>query len=370
MLESNTGRILALANYPTFEPERFFEAKQDMLKIRAITDPFEPGSVFKPLILCGGIENDLFTPDTLIPYKPTVSVLGRVVTDGAHPIMAKDHASSGLVTATMGITKSSNTCANFVAQSIFAGKRLGGHEYGPANVVPYEGAGRLDVMLRSFGFGQYTGFDLGGTSGGESRGTLPDLAEWTKSTKPNYAIRNVVPSIAQGYQVQVTALQMLCCFNAIATGGVRMKPFVVDKVSARDGRVLFEQLPQVAGHSGISPETAAQMREMLENVVDDGTGQKAHIEGYRLAGKTGTATISTNGGYGENANTCSFVGFAPANDPRISAIVVARHPHKRKVNQYGYPLLPYGGSVAAPYLAEIVERTLVHLGVPRSKEDK
>lgn len=367
VMESKTGRILAISNYPSFDPNEFQKATFEAMKNRALTDGWEPGSIFKPLILAGGIEDGLFTPDTLIPYKSTVFVKSRRIPDD-HPITG-EFLRGGCAPAWVGLMKSSNTCALYVGESIYAGRRYPGWEYDPAFVQPFEGAGRFDGKLKAFGFGDYTGIDIGGKAGGESRGRIPGAAEW--ANRPN-AIRNVIPSIAMGYQVQVTAVQMLACFNAIAIDGVRMRPYVVEKVVGPNGNIIREQKPEIAGHSGFSAETAQQMRVMLERVVSgEGTAKSAALRDYRLAGKTGTAKLTgklENGkiGYLPNAYMCSFVGFAPADNPVLSCIVVARHPSKKKINQWGYPLNYYGGNVAAPAFAQIVGKSLKHLGVEPS----
>jgi len=370
VIESSTGRVLAMANYPTFDPNEFRKADQSAMKNQALTDAFEPGSIFKPLLFAGAMEDGVVDWDTPIPYRGTVYTRGRCTTDGSHPVLRKDQVGahggdgSGYVLAWMGIVKSSNTMANHVAQSIYAGHAYPSMNYQLEEVLPFEGTGRLDARLRGFGFGEYTGIDIGGPRGGESRGILPGADQWTNI--PN-AMRNVIPSIGMGYQVQVTAMQMLACFNAIAIDGVRMKPYVVEKVATRAGTVLYEQNPEVAGDSGFSAETAAKMREILEHVVSsDGTARQAQLKDYRLAGKTGTASIAGKGGYLVNQNVCSFVGFAPVEAPKLSIIVTARRPKKHKKNQYGNALNYYGGSVAAPYMAEIMDKSLRHLGVEPS----
>ncbi len=372
VIESRTGRVLAMVNAPGYDPNHFNTSKPEARTNHALSAGWEPGSIFKPLLLAAAIEDGLMGPDTPIPYKHTVAVGRRIITDGSHPVMAKEQVGadggpgSGYVTATMGMTKSSNPISLFIAQSIFAGRVYPEQRYLVDHVLPYEGAGRLDARLRAFGFGEYSGIDIGGRRGGESRGSLPPADRWKRI--PN-AVINEIPSIAQGYAVQVTALQMLACFNAIANDGIRMRPFVVERVIAQDGTVLVENQPQVAGHSGFSPATARSMREILTTVTSsEGTARGASLEDWTLAGKTGTASISAGGSYGESdANTCSFVGFAPAHDPVLSIIVMARHPKKVNRDARGNKIKFYGGSVAAPALASIMGRSLAYLDVPRDR---
>lgn len=372
VMESKTGRVLAMVNAPGFDPNTYSDSKPEHRTNHALSAAWEPGSIFKPLIYAGAIEDGLIEKDTPIPYRDTIFVGRRKVWDGDHPVMQKDQCGpeggvgKGYVTPTVALAKSSNPLAVYVAQSVFAGRLFPELRFPVDHVLPYEGAGRLDARLRGFGFGEYTGIDIGGRRGGESRGTLPSAKQWTRVVA---GVINEVPSLAQGYAVQVTALQMLACFNAIAIDGARMRPYVVEKVVSRTGDVLFEQGPLVSGNSGFSPDTARDMREILERVVSkDGTAGSAFLKDYRMAGKTGTATISDGGSYGEESrrNTCSFVGFAPVEDPTLSIIVMVREPRTVHKDKNGRRINFFGGAVAAPYMASIMQQSLAYLGVPKS----
>jgi len=373
VMEATTGRVLAMVNAPGFDPNDYSRSKAEHRTNHALSAAWEPGSIFKPLIYAGALEDGLIERDTPIPYKPEMFVgRSRKISDGTHPVREKDQVGpdggpgKGYVTPAVALAKSSNPVAVFVAESVFAGRLYPEMRYLVDYVLPYEGAGRLDARLRGFGFGEYSGIDIGGRRGGESRGTLPSAKQWSRVAG---AVINEVPSLAQGYQVQVTALQMLACFNAIAIDGARMRPYVVERVVDPSGTTVFEQEPLIAGNSGFSPDTARAMREILERVVsNDGTAGKAFLKDYRMAGKTGTATISSGGSYGEDSkrNTCSFVGFAPVEAPRLSIIVMAREPRKIHYDTRGKEINFFGGAVAAPYMADIMQRSLSYLGVPKS----
>ncbi len=373
VMESRTGRILAVANFPAYNPSSYFEAEQEALKNRSLTDAWEPGSIFKPLIFASALEQGILEADTPIPYKARIRIRGRVIEDD-HPVEKSYHVDrfgnpdpeGGHIPAWVGIMKSSNVTACYVAQSLYAGHAYDSLEFLPDQVLPFEDSGRLAEELARFGYGKYSGIDIGGKRFGESRGSLPRQSEWERI--PN-AIRNVIPSIAMGYQVQVTAIQMLACFNALATGGIRMRPFALDQIRSADGEVLLQNKSEVMSTSGFSSETAQEMRKILEKVVSsEGTARRAQLKGYKVAGKTGTAMVAENGNYG-SGKTCSFVGFAPAQDPVLSIIVTARKPSKHIKNKWGYKLPFYGGTVAAPYFSRIMEKSLEYLGVPKDQDE-
>lgn len=344
VLETHSGAVLGMANFPTFNPNEPGAAGASRRNI-AITDAFEPGSMFKPLIVCGAYQEGLLTPDSVIEYTPTLSVPGRkkAVSDGTHPIprdnleLMPNGRWGGRVD--VGLVKSSNT------QMTRIGLMLG--------------CERLQRFLESVGYGQRTGFDLGGPAFGESRGFLRPLKDWTTG--------NSIPSVTMGYEVQVTALQMVNCFNAIATGGVIYKPFVVRRITAPDGKVLLDRQPEILRETGLSQKvTREMMNETLKRVVSaEGTARGATLEEYVIAGKTGTSHKVKNGQYSED-KICSFVGYAPADAPQVTVIVVVNEARAKVLNKWGYPIRHYGGTVAAPAMSRITLRTLKHLGVAES----
>lgn len=341
VMETNTGAILGLSNYPSYNPN---EPGSDAAarKNIAITDPFEPGSMFKPLIVCSAYQRGLLKPDSLIEYTPDLKVPGRskLVTDRGHEI-PKEHLILGpdgkyYVTVNQALVSSSNTVMTRIGLML--------------------GTEALYGSVKGFGFGQRTGFDLGGPRFGESAGVVRPLDKWS--------VPHSIPSISIGYEVQVTPMQMLNCFNAIANGGKVYKPWVVGKVSDAEGRVLYEGKPEVLVDSGLSEEvTRGMMNETLKGVVEDGTATSAQLSQYVIGGKTGTAHKVKQGVYSSD-KICSFVGYAPADNPAVSVIVVVNEANAHVMNKWGWRIRHYGGTVAAPTMSRIVLRSLKHLGVP------
>ncbi|MCC6574353.1 MAG: penicillin-binding protein 2 [Planctomycetes bacterium] len=344
VLETHTGAVLGLSNYPNYDPnEPGLDAS--CRRNMAITDAFEPGSMFKPLIVCGAYQMGLLTPDSVIEYTPTLSVPGRKkqVSDGTHPIPRDclelmDNGRWG-ARVDVALVKSSNTAMCRIGLLL--------------------GCERLQPFLQSVCFGQHTGFDLGGSAFGESRGYLRPLKQWTTGSS--------IPSVTMGYEVQVTPLQMANCFNAIATGGTVYRPYVIKKVTASDGTVLLDRAPEVLKATGLSAKvTREQMNETLKRVVSaEGTARGAKLEEYVIAGKTGTANKVKNGQYSDD-KICSFVGYAPADNPQITVIVTVNEARAKVLNRYGWPIQHFGGTVAAPTMSQITLRTLKHLGVAES----
>lgn len=340
VMETNTGAILGLSNYPSYNPN---EPGSDAAarKNIAITDPFEPGSMFKPLIVCSAYQRGLLSPESMIEYTPDLKVPGRrkLVTDRGHEIPEEYWVRRGngnYVTVNRGLVSSSNTVMTRIGLLL--------------------GTTALYESVTGFGFGQRTGFDLGGPRFGESAGVVRPVDKWT--------VPHSIPSICIGYEVQVTPMQMLNCFNAIANGGKVYKPWVVGKVTDPQGRTLYEGGPKVLLNSGLSEEvTRKLMNETLKGVVEDGTATSAQLSQYVIAGKTGTAHKVKEGQYSKD-KICSFVGYAPADNPAISVIVVVNEANGHVVNKWGWRIRHYGGTVAAPTMSRIVLRSLKHLGVP------
>ena len=214
VMETNTGAILGLSNYPSFDPNSPGSDAAARKNI-AITDPFEPGSVFKPLIVCSAYQRGLLTPDSLIEYTPDLKVPGRskVVTDRGHEIpdeyLIRGEDGKNYVTVNRALVSSSNTVMTRIGLML--------------------GTDRLHDSVRGFGFGRRTGFDLGGPRFGESAGVVRPLEKWT--------VPHSIPSLSIGYEVQVTPMHMLNCFNAIANGGNVWVPQLVEAIESPDGKV-------------------------------------------------------------------------------------------------------------------------------------
>ena len=313
MMDPNTGAILAMASYPTFDPNRFAQYPKNTWRNAPVMDAFEPGSTFKMVTLAAALEAGAVDPlETYYCGNGQIRI-GRT--------LIRDHAPFGQLTVREVIAKSSN---------------VGAIKLGWA-----AGRERLFSTIEAFGFGRPSGVDLPS----EGAGLLRPLDRWSPIT-PAYV------SFGQG--ISVTALQMTNAFAAIANGGRMLKPYVVDSVGqARDGEPKREMvgLP-------ISPSSVRQIRRMLESVVIDGTAKDAGLEGYRAAGKTGTAQKATRTGYAANRYMAGFSGFAPVSSPALVMSVVVDEPWPRY----------HGGEVAAPIFAAIAHQTLLYLGVPPDKE--
>jgi cell division protein FtsI (penicillin-binding protein 3) len=312
-LDPATGEILALANWPTFNPNA--PRPGEVLKDRAVTDTWEPGSTFKTFAIAGALDRGLLRPgDSIDCGNGTLSI-------GAHVI--HDHAKL----AWAGPAKILATSSNVGAARI--GARLG-----------REG---LREVLASFGFGERTGVGLPA----EHRGHLPPFRSDIS-----------VATASFGHGVTATALQVTSAMGALANGGVLVRPHAVRRiVDVASGEVLEEGRPEEVRRV-VKPETAATMARWLAGVVesDDGTGRRARLDGWRAGGKTGTAqkADAVAGGYSTSRHFSSFVGFAPLESPRIAIGVFIDEPQGEI----------YGGEVAAPAFKGIAEYALQMLGVP------
>lgn len=308
----NTGELLAVANWPTFNPNAAKGSDPESRVDRAASSLYEPGSVFKIVTLSAAIDQGITNPDELIDCQN-----GAIYIAG-HRI--RDHKPFGLLTVSQVLSKSSDVGA------IKVGLRLG--------------APKLYDYIRSFGFGQPTGVDLPG----ESRGMLRRLEIWTPVS---------VGSISMGQEIGVTPLQMITAMSAMANGGLVARPHVVR--AFRRGTQMVEPTQQEPRRV-IRATTAATMRRMLEGVVLNGTGKLARLDGYTSAGKTGTAQkfdIAT-GHYSAHQLIASFVGFAPINTPAVTILVQLDSPVGRHE----------GGQVAAPTFKRIAQQVLAYLDVP------
>ena len=318
VVDVGTGAILALANWPTFDPNDYERYGAANWRNRAITDAYEPGSTFKTIIVASALDAGLVKPDEIFDCEKGNMKIGANVVHDEHP-------HSKLSVADI-IKVSSNIGAYKIEQ------RLGWQ--------------RAYDAIRGFGFGKPTGIDLPG----ESAGLLSPPERWSELQ---------FATIAFGQGIAVTPLQMATAFAAIANGGTLLKPYVIQRIADDDGRVLRAGGREVVGNP-IGPETAKTMARLLERVTrTGGTGTLAASLEYPVAGKTGTAqkTNARGGGYAPGKYYSSFVGFAPSDAPRISVYVGIDEPVGG---------MYYGGQVAAPAFREIVDATLHYLKVPGS----
>lgn len=315
VMDPNTGEILALANYPTFNPNSFRESTDVDRRNRAVQDIYEPGSTFKIVTAGAALEEKLLTPDTPIETGPGHIRFGSRIIDED-----KRH-NYGLISFADVIVKSSNVGV------IKVGLKLGAH--------------RMSDFVQRFGFGRASSPDFKA----ESRGIVWSAEKLTDSA---------LASVSMGYQVGVTPLQMAAAVSVVANGGSLIEPRVVRAV-IRDGRRL--PVPRRVLRRVINKETAVELASIMEAVVERGTGSKSKVAGYSVAGKTGTAQKIINGRYSNTDYNVSFVGFVPTRQPAYTIVVVVDSPH-------GVP--PYGGTVAAPIFSRIADAALRHGGVAPS----
>jgi cell division protein FtsI (penicillin-binding protein 3) len=315
VLEPRTGDVLALALRPTFNPNTFLDVpSRDVWRNRVVTDPFEPGSTFKAILAAAALEERVVRPDDRIFGEQGAITIARTTIHDWKP--------HGWLTFAEVLQHSSNVGAIKVGLAL--------------------GAPRYYRYMTAFGFGAPTGVGIHG----ESRGLLREPNRWSALSLPTMAI---------GQEVAVTALQMVAAFGAIANGGTLMQPRLVQAVFDAQGRET-RRLPTAAVRQVVSPETARGLTRLLVRVVEAGTGRLAAIPGYAVAGKTGTAQKldPTTRRYSRAAAVLSFVGFAPAEEPRFVLLVVLDEPRTER----------WGSEAAAPVFAAIGREILRYLDVP------
>lgn len=313
VMNPRTGDILAMANFPTFDPNAYFQIESDdVLRNIAIADNYEPGSVMKVVTVAAALEQGVIAPDFTYNDQGALEMGGITVRNW-------DRQAHGVVDATQILVQSLNVGAATVSTMM-----------GPD---PYYG------MMSEFNFGRLTGIDLQGEEGGTM--FIPGDANWSESAL-------LTNSFGQG--MAVTPLQMLTSINAIANNGLMMQPNVVHQII--DGDQVINTQPSALGRP-VSAETAAVVRDMMVQVIADGLDESAGLPGYTIAGKTGTAEIPTPVGYEDNASIVTFVGFLPADDPVISVLIRLDRPRDY-----------WASVVAAPVFQRLAERLVVMLEIP------
>jgi cell division protein FtsI (penicillin-binding protein 3) len=317
VMNPNTGEILAVANWPKFNPNAASESPVEARMNRAVSALYEPGSTFKLITLAAAFNEGITRPDEIFDCEN-----GAVYIAG-HRI--RDHKPFGLLTVSDILAQSSDVGAIKIALRL--------------------GAPKFYDYIRAFGFGTQTGVDLPG----ESKGILRRLENWTPVS---------IGSISMGQEVGVTPLQLVSAVSAIANGGMLYKPHIVSELR-RGAQVLPADGPlaQSEPRRVISPETAATLRRLMEGVVLKGTGKLAHLEGWTAAGKTGSAQKidPATGRYSPTQLIASFTGFAPISNPAVAIMVSLDSPVG----------LHEGGMVAAPVFKRVAEQVLPYLDVPR-----
>jgi len=314
-----TGEILALANFPTFNPNVFNEVPREALKNRAVSDVYEPGSVFKTVTYSSAIEQHLTRPEELIDCQNgSINVFGMRI---------RDHERLGTITVAQAFAHSSDVAA------IKVGMRLGDE--------------RFAGYIHSYGFGQTTGIELPG----ETRGLAKPASRWSKVS---------IGAISMGQEIGVTPLQVISMVSTIANDGIYTPPRIVAgevPPNASTKQVVFHPAQQ---HRVVSGETAVTMKKMMEGVVLFGTARRAILEGYSVAGKTGTAqkVDPKTGTYSKTKYIASFVGFAPVNEPALTVAVILDSAQG----------LHQGGQVCAPVWRRIMQQVLEYMHVPHDLE--
>jgi cell division protein FtsI (penicillin-binding protein 3) len=303
VLDVKTGDVLAIVNQPTYNPNDRSQFSAERYRNRAVTDIFEPGSSIKPLVVAAALESGEFRPSSIIDTAP------GYVTVGAKTI--EDRRNLGRVSLTTILARSSNVGVTKLAMSLQPDQ--------------------LWQTMAEFGLGSLTSSAFPG----ESAGLLTHFSNWKPISQA---------TLAYGYGISVTALQLAQAYSALGNGG-RLNPASLVAIES-----------PIEGSQVIAPDTAEAVRRMLEEVVrPGGTGTKAAVPGYRVAGKTGTAWKFAAGGYSEDKYISIFAGLAPASDPRLAAVVVIDEPSGE---------LYYGSDVAAPVFADVMTESLRLLAVP------
>jgi cell division protein FtsI (penicillin-binding protein 3) len=311
VMDPRTGAVLALANWPQANANDPGSAPAEALQDRAVGFAYEPGSTFKAVTVSGALQEKLITPSSGFNVPDQIQVADRTIHDDT------EHPEETLSTSQI-LARSSNV--------------------GAIEIGKLEGAERFNEWVHRFGFGSPSGVDLPG----EERGVTLPLSKYSGSSMGNLPI---------GQGELVTPMQMATAYSAIANGGILRPPHIV-------GAIAGQPVPLPKGHRIISTETASALRHMLEGVLGpEGTASEVSIPGYALAGKTGTASKidPATGEYSKSAYVASFIGFAPAADPRLLCAIVVDEPQNGSI---------FGGTVAAPAFGQIMSFALPYLGIP------
>lgn len=313
-IKVKTGEILAMSNYPTFNPNTIVESAADNISNKAIQTVYSPGSGFKIVAYGSGLEKKLFSPDDEIDSGNGSIMVGKRKFNDGHPV--------GRVSYLEAMARSSNVCA------IKTGLRVGKDDF--------------FGMIKKMGFGSRTGVELPA----ETAGLVRSPEKWFGDS---------LASMSIGYEISVTALQMASAFATIANNGVRIQPHIVKEIrpANEEPRKVTEPMQTQV----LTPESARGLRKMLRQVVLTGTGKRAQLDGYSSAGKTGTAwkVNPRTRAVDPSMYVSSFIGMAPAENPEIVIAVVMDEPRGGARD---------GGVVSAPVFREVAQKMLVALNVP------
>ena len=324
----STGEILSMVSMPDFDPADFRSYSDEERRNKAISLIYEPGSTMKAITVSAALNEGIVAPDTVFDVgQGSWAYGGRILRD--HP--------RGNLTVRQIIQKSSNI--------------------GAAKIGLMLGNRRLASYIKAYGFTQRLDIDLPG----EEKGLLPPYETW-EPVKPT--------RVAMGQGISVTPLQMVNAYSTIANGGHCMRPYVISRVVTPDGTVVYRTEPKEIGRP-IRPDTSEKMRAILKSVTnyaadrkDHGTGWRARIDGYTVAGKTGTAQMLINGAYSEKDYWSSFVGFVPAENPVFAMIVILDRPRGELMEDGVHHKAHDGGGTAAPLFSKIASYVAQYLEIP------
>lgn len=317
-----TGYLLGLGNYPTYDLNRYNREPLEHQRNRAVTDLLEPGSTFKIVPVAGAFNEGLVTPETEFDCSMRV-----YQSNGRRYDMPRDHRPFGVLSVSDIVAKSSNI--------------------GVARLGIQLGPNRLRDYAAAFGFGERTGFTLGG----EVRGVLHEVERWDGLT---------ITRLPMGHAVSATPMQIHSAMSAIANDGVLMRPQIVRRVFDRRGETVVEYPPQQRRRA-VSPEVARTLSALLVRAASsEGTAVHASIRGYEVAGKTGTTQKIVNGRYSNRHHIATFSGFFPASQPRVAITIIVDEP--RTAGN------AYGGVVAAPSFRALGDQLIPYMGIPPPDE--
>ncbi|MBF0216526.1 MAG: penicillin-binding protein [Candidatus Omnitrophica bacterium] len=317
VMEPSTGKMLALANYPNCDLNKYPESPSENRKNISVASVYEPGSAFKIVTASAAIDTDIVKPtDVFNCENGNYNICGRILHD-VHPY--------GNMQYSEVIAKSSNI--GTVKSAIKVGPKI------------------LFEYIKKFGFGEVTGIDLPG----EIPGLVRAPSVWSKSD---------ITTVPIGQGIAVTSMQLLAATAVIANGGMLVKPYIVEKITTMDGEVVEEFAPEIKRRV-LKESTALVIKDFLEKVVLEGTGKTASSKIVSICGKTGTAQrVNPAGGYYSDRYQSTFVGFAPKDDPSICMVVTAEDAHP----------LHYGGTVAGPTFKNITEKIVQYLENNKQKK--
>lgn len=317
-MDPHTGAVLALVSLPDFDPTQFSTTQQDKMRNRILTDTFEPGSIFKPIVAAAALDTGLVGYNERFDCELGYWGRYRIGEFGGHRY--------GVMSVKEILVQSSNV--------------------GMAKIGVKMGRKELYDSMRRFGFSERTGIDLPG----EEPGLLRPLSQWSGWS---------VTRIPFGHEISVTGVQICRAYSMLANGGYLIKPHIVRAVIDNQGNIVEDRRPVRGTGYIIDPKVAKWMvQDALVGVVNEGTGELAKVEGCQVWGKTGTANIALpGGGYDTRNYVSSFVGGAPADDTKIVVMVSLRKPNRSLGKGYS------GGRVAAPVVGEILQKTLTYWGI-------